>query len=147
MAIQNREEFLFQLSEKLGRKRPEAVKKPNWSFSPQWTVFDGLTQDELVENFNKKYNTRFNKSTISQYENNKRKPEVNILENWADFFDVSIDYLLGRNDERNNKKEIKNATTIAAHRLGDVEQLPDDAIDEINNYIDLMRLKYLKDKK
>lgn len=106
-----------------------------------------LTQDELVENFNKKYNTRFNKSTISQYENNKRKPEVNILENWADFFDVSIDYLLGRNDERNHKKEITNATTIAAHRLGDVEQLPDDAIDEINNYIDLMRLKYLKDKK
>lgn len=106
-----------------------------------------LTQDELVENFNKKYNTTFNKSTISQYENNKRKPEVNILENWADFFNVSIDYLLGRNDEKNHKKEINNATTIAAHRLGDVEQLPDDAIDEINNYIDLMRLKYLKDKK
>ncbi len=106
-----------------------------------------LTQDELVENFNKKYNTTFNKSTISQYENNKRKPEVNILENWADFFNVSIDYLLGRNDEKNYKKEINNATTIAAHRLWDVEQLPDDAIDEINNYIDLMRLKYLKDKK
>ena len=106
-----------------------------------------LTQDELVENFNKKYNTTFNKSTISQYENNKRKPEVNILENWADFFNVSIDYLLGRNDEKNPKKEINNATTIAAHRLGNIEQLPDDAIDEINNYIDLMRLKYLKDKK
>ena len=106
-----------------------------------------LTQDELVENFNKKYNTTFNKSTISQYENNKRKPEVNILENWADFFNLSIDYLLGRNDEKNYKKEINNATTIAAHRLGDVEQLPDDAIDEINNYIDLMRLKYLKDKR
>ncbi|PES65898.1 lactate utilization protein C [Bacillus cereus] len=48
MAIQNREEFLLQLSEKLGRKRPEAVEKPKWSFSPQWNVFDGLAQDELV---------------------------------------------------------------------------------------------------
>ncbi|WP_395761294.1 LutC/YkgG family protein [Bacillus sp. 3G2] len=48
MAIQNREEFLLQLSEKLGRKRPEAVKKPKWSFAPQWTVFDGLAQEELV---------------------------------------------------------------------------------------------------
>lgn len=48
MAIQNREEFLLQLSEKLGRKRPEAVKKPKWSVSPQWNVFDGLSQDELV---------------------------------------------------------------------------------------------------
>ena len=106
-----------------------------------------LTQDELVENFNKKYNTRFNKSTISQYENNKRKPEVNILENWADFFDVSIDYLLVRSNERNHKKEINNATTIATHRFWDIEQLSDDAIDEINSYIDLMWLKYLKDKK
>lgn len=44
-----------------------------------------LTQDELVEKFNKVYLTSFNKSTISQYENNKRKPEINILENWADF--------------------------------------------------------------
>lgn len=50
-------------------------------------------------------------------------------------------------DEKKPKKEIKNATTIAIHRLGDVEQLPDDVINEINNYIDLMRLKYLKDKK
>ncbi|WP_212934725.1 LutC/YkgG family protein [Bacillus hominis] len=48
MAIQNRDEFLLQLSEKLGRKRPEAVEKPKWSVSPQWTVFEGLTQDELV---------------------------------------------------------------------------------------------------
>lgn len=44
-----------------------------------------LTQDELVEKFNKVYLTSFNKSTISQYENNKRKPEINVLENWADF--------------------------------------------------------------
>ncbi|KAA0764620.1 lactate utilization protein C [Bacillus sp. SH5-2] len=48
MAIQNREEFLLQLSEKLGRKRPEAVEKPKWSVSPQWNVFEGLSQDELV---------------------------------------------------------------------------------------------------
>ncbi|MGG0237304.1 lactate utilization protein C [Bacillus sp. AFS018417] len=48
MAIQNRDTFLSQLSEKLGRKRPETVKKPSWSVSPQWSVFDGLTQDELI---------------------------------------------------------------------------------------------------
>ncbi|MGG2094602.1 lactate utilization protein C [Bacillus sp. S13(2024)] len=48
MAIQNREKFLSKLSEKLGRKRPEAVKKPSWSLSPQWSIFDGLTQDELI---------------------------------------------------------------------------------------------------
>ncbi|MEH7458450.1 lactate utilization protein C [Bacillus sp. JJ1127] len=48
MAIQNREEFLSKVSERLGRKRPETVEKPSWSVSPQWSVFDGLTKDELV---------------------------------------------------------------------------------------------------
>ena len=85
-------------------------------------------------------------STIGMYEQGRRFPDQETLLKIANFFDVTTDYLLGRTDERNPKKEINNATTIAAHRLGDIEQLPDDAIDEINNYIDLMRLKYLKDK-
>nr|WP_236887787.1 helix-turn-helix transcriptional regulator [Clostridioides mangenotii] len=62
-----------------------------------------LTQEELVNMFNEKYYTSFNKSTISQYENDKRKPEINVLENWADFFNVSIDYLLGRTEEKKEK--------------------------------------------
>lgn len=57
-----------------------------------------LTQDELVDKFNTTYNTNFNKSTLSQYENDKRKPEINSLEKWAEFFGVSIDYLLGKSD-------------------------------------------------
>ncbi|MCC3864174.1 helix-turn-helix domain-containing protein [Terrisporobacter petrolearius] len=86
-------------------------------------------------------------NTYNGYETGKRSPSLEVTKEIADFLEVSVDYLLGRTDERKPKKEINNATTIAAHRLGDVEQLPDDAIDEINNYIDLMRLKYLKDKK
>ena len=85
-------------------------------------------------------------STIGMYEQGRRFPDQETLLKIANFFDVTTDSLLDRTDERNPKKEINNATTIAAHRLGDIEQLPDDAIDEINNYIDLMRLKYLKDK-
>lgn len=93
-----------------------------------------LTQDELVENFNKKYNTTFNKSTISQYENNKRKPEVNILENWADFFNVSIDYLLGRTDIKNsssNKVDIND-------KEKDVEELLEETMSQILNQDGLM---------
>lgn len=83
-------------------------------------------------------------SAYGFYEQGKRKPTHDILSKLSDYFNVSIDYLLGRTDERNTNQKITNATTIAAHRLGDVEALPDEAIDEINNYIDLMRLKYLK---
>lgn len=37
-------------------------------------------------------------STISGYESNIRKPDLDTLEKLADFFDVSVDYLLGRTD-------------------------------------------------
>lgn len=35
-------------------------------------------------------------STISGYENGNRKPDYDTLNKFADFFDVSTDYLLGR---------------------------------------------------
>lgn len=81
-------------------------------------------------------------NTYNSYETGKRSPHLEVAKEIVDFLEVSVDYLLGRTDERNHKKEINNMTTIAAHRLGDIEQLPDDAIHKINNYIDLMKLKY-----
>lgn len=37
-------------------------------------------------------------STISGYENGIRKPDISILFLFADTFDISVDYLLGRTD-------------------------------------------------
>lgn len=48
MAIQNREEFYSNYQKSLAGNVQEAVGKPKWSVSPQWNVFDGLSQDELV---------------------------------------------------------------------------------------------------
>lgn len=38
-------------------------------------------------------------STISGYEIGNRKPDMEILQKLADFFEVSVDYLLGRTDK------------------------------------------------
>ena len=43
-------------------------------------------------------------STLGMYETNKREPSPKVLKRIADHFNVSIDYLLGRS---NNKKEKK----------------------------------------
>jgi len=40
-------------------------------------------------------------STIAMYETEQRVPPVEILERIADFFNVSVDYLLGRTEIRN----------------------------------------------
>lgn len=40
-----------------------------------------------------------NQNTISRYENMEREADYEMLIKIADYFDVSIDYLLGRTDE------------------------------------------------
>ena len=54
----------------------------------------GLTQAELGKYFN------LSKQTISSYENGGSSPDKDTLQRLADFFSVSVDYLLGRTDSR-----------------------------------------------
>lgn len=53
-----------------------------------------LTQQGLASQFH------LDKSSISKYENGHQIPEMDTLINFANFFDVSIDYLLGKTDDR-----------------------------------------------
>lgn len=52
-----------------------------------------ITQNQIALMLNIKQNT------YSQYENGKREVPINILWKLADFYDVSIDYLVGREKE------------------------------------------------
>lgn len=51
-----------------------------------------LTQDEIAKKLG------MSKSTISMYENGNRAPDLETLEAIADFFNVTIDYLTGKED-------------------------------------------------
>lgn len=50
----------------------------------------GLTQDELAKHL------KISRSAIGMYEKGAREPDYETLEIIADFFNVDIDYLLGR---------------------------------------------------
>ncbi|MEK5332702.1 helix-turn-helix domain-containing protein [Lysinibacillus sp. FSL W8-0992] len=41
------------------------------------------------------------RARYAHYENDIREPDLETLERFADFFDVSIDYLLGRTEKQN----------------------------------------------
>lgn len=71
-----------------------------------------LTQEQLANKF------FLNKSSISRYERDKQVPEIDLLQKFADFFEVSLDYLLGRT---NNRSEV----------LIDTQEKADDIADEI----------------
>ncbi len=53
-----------------------------------------LTQKQLVDEFNAQYGYAFTKTTISQYESNKRIPDMDAIRNFVEYFNVSLDYLL-----------------------------------------------------
>lgn len=56
-----------------------------------------LTLEELSKKLN------IGRSTISNYERDYRRPDINTIKHISDFFDVTVDYLLGKTDMRNYK--------------------------------------------
>jgi len=66
----------------------------------------GLTQQELASIINEKYGFTFGKSSISGYENGKAVPETIALTKFAEFFNVSVDYLLGQSNRRKPQVEV-----------------------------------------
>lgn len=86
------------------------------------------------------------KTSIARYEKNDREPKSEIISALADFYNVSTDYLLGRTDERNllteKSKLDEGITTINAKKINVDEDLPDEAIDKINEYIKMVEMMY-----
>ena len=66
----------------------------------QLRIEKGLKQQQLADDFNKIYGHTLSKSSISQYEHGKKRPETGSLRNLALYFNVSIDYLLGVSEDR-----------------------------------------------
>ncbi|WP_054949287.1 helix-turn-helix domain-containing protein [Numidum massiliense] len=67
---------------------------------------NNLTMKELGMKFN------LAESTISGYENGFRKPEMDLIIAFANFFDVSIDYHVGRTDNQTQPMLIFAGQTI-----------------------------------
>ncbi len=87
-----------------------------------------MSQIDLAKQFN------ITSATISQYELGKRFPDQETLEKLADFFNVSVDYLLCRTN-------IRKIETKAYHNL-DIAGLPDEAIKQVEDYIEFVKQKY-----
>ena len=99
----------------------------------------GISLDKLGEIFH------VQKSSLSRIETGKQEPKADLINALADYFNVTTDYLLGRTEERHAKKErFQGVTTISAHRIGNIEQLPDEALDQLDDYIEYLKIKYEK---
>ncbi|WP_084331275.1 helix-turn-helix domain-containing protein [Ruminiclostridium cellobioparum] len=105
-----------------------------------------LTQIEFAKILN------ISNTTLSQYESGNRIPNDEIKLKIADYFKVSLDYLLGREinnfdplrvEEETEKVAFSNKENVI---LDDIESLSPESKKELEKYIQLLKLKDTIDK-
>jgi transcriptional regulator with XRE-family HTH domain len=75
-------------------------------------------------------------STIGMYEQGRRNPDTETLDTLANFFDVSVDYLLGRTKHR------KFETEHTAFHTTSVDGLDEEDIAIVENLIKSLKAKH-----
>jgi len=87
------------------------------------------------EDFGKLLNVT--QSTIAYYESGKKQPSLETIRFIADYFNVTIDYLLGRVDYRNSQSKIP-----ASQKAVPSSKLPTDAQKSIEDFIRYIHEKH-----
>lgn len=88
----------------------------------------GLNQEEFRKLYNERYSRNYTSAAISMIENGKRMPELSALIDFADFYDVSIDYLLGRESDDDELQISQQLRAI----VGKLMTLKNEAVEEDN---------------
>lgn len=96
---------------------------------------NGWTQQKLGEMLS------VSDATINRYEKGLRSPDPEMLEKFADIFNVSVDYLLGRVDD---PKRLKISDTANNTITDDPKNtvLPEVAVKEIEDFTEFVKKKY-----
>ena len=101
----------------------------------------GLNQEEFRKLYNEKYNRNYTSAAISMIENGKRMPELGALIDFADFYDVSLDYLLGRDAGSSGDQQLSAQLRAIVDRLMVLKSQAgeDDDSPEIRENMEMLR--------
>lgn len=95
----------------------------------------GLTQIELADRL------KISNSAVAMYETDKREPSDDIKIKMSEFFNCSLDYLMGRSDIRNPEDKIKQEFEFAYHK--EMEGLTEEEIADALRFY--KKIKYGKE--
>ena len=101
----------------------------------------GLNQEEFRKLYNEKYNRNYTSAAISMIEHGKRMPELGALIDFADFYDVSLDYLLGRDAGSSGDQQLSAKLRAIVDRLMVLKSQAgeDDDSPEIRENMEMLR--------
>lgn len=92
----------------------------------------GLTQRQLAEKFN------ISAGNICDYEKGRIEPSIGRLIEFADFFDVSVDYLIGRSDDMGNISVNVELSSIEAEVLSSLKKLSNEEQQRVLGYVNAL---------
>lgn len=75
--------------------------------------------------------------SVNMYENHKIEPDISTLIALADYFDVTVDYLIGRTDENNQPLCDSDSLLSKYSRLNKAEKICIDTL--VDTYINLKK--------
>ncbi|SDZ68776.1 Transcriptional regulator, contains XRE-family HTH domain [Evansella caseinilytica] len=84
-------------------------------------------------------------STISGYENGARMPDMEILDKFAKYFDVSLDYLLGRSYSPSSIPERQSDDESIF--FFDQENITEEEMEELKKHLDYLRYRASQENK
>lgn len=104
-----------------------------------------LTQEEFANKLG------LVRTTVTNYELGRNIPEADILNMIADYFNVTVDYLLGRTNSRNYPSEALGHSLIredtAEYKIAkDLNTLSPESQEEIKKLIELYKIKEMQDR-
>jgi len=99
-----------------------------------------LTQEQLSARLD------ISRSRLASYEQGVREPDLETLEIFADFFNVDIDYLVGRSDHSTKLTQDDEIQTIAAHKNDPDKEWTEEELKEIEEFKKFVRMKRQSNK-
>ncbi|MEK4936713.1 transcriptional regulator [Bacillus pseudomycoides] len=87
------------------------------------------------------------RTTYAMYEQGNREPDYDTLQKLADFFDVSLDYLLGRTNKINSKK-VNFEEFVQDRELGlwfkDIKEASPEKREELKDFWEFINMREKK---
>lgn len=100
-----------------------------------------ITQDRLATAIG------VSRSSVAMWETNNTQPDFDLIKKLADYFGVSIDYLLGYEIEKSEeKKEMPELTPQQKILLENITKLTDIECIKVNGYIEGLILNRINEK-
>lgn len=99
----------------------------------------GVSQDTVAESCG------ISRITLARYENGTRTPVIDIAAKLADYYGVTVDYILGRDDiaeapqmRANYGPRTMNVIVEVLNKLDQLAAYEDGGVEEISNYADYL---------